>query len=124
MNEQLQAQLSTILEMLEKSSTTAMQFGAEQIPLILQELLLWKFAVSLLAFIACLSAILIPLLLLFSKRYRSLFWDNDLGVTEPWIAFYMFIILPFIGILDNLDWLQIWLAPRVYLLEYVTNLLS
>ena len=40
------------------------------------------------------------------------------------MAWFVVAGVSFFGFTKNLDWLQIWIAPKVYLLEYASSLLS
>ena len=92
-------------------------FILEQAPIVLHELLRWKFAISLLGFIAC---VFTPIMIggaayFFAKKFDSGFYALNLAS--------LFVLIPFFEC-NTMDWLQIWLAPRVYLIEYTAELLK
>lgn len=100
------------------SFVTVKDFTVEQVPLVLKELLRWKFAVSLIGFIACLLA---PVgVFLISHKVTILAQAKDFYALN---ALSLFILIPLFEC-DTMDWLQIWLAPRVYLIEYAAELVK
>ena len=47
------------------------------------------------------------------------------GYFKANIVAYFFIILIFIiGVVTNMTWLKIWLAPKLYLIEYAASLVK
>lgn len=147
MNEQWEKVLSELITKVTRGADAAIEFSKEQLPDILQQLLVWKFIENLLAF-------LIPLVLLITFStitYR--FWknvpkqqsrDNDgchpwvpddyrardaslhfkwwlPGYVAPFLSLVMFVIFL---INTNLVWLKIWIAPKLYLLEYAASLIK
>ncbi len=141
-----------LVELLQKASNgidSAVSFSQAQIPDVVHQLLLWNMVDSL---IKTLIAILtIPLVFWFMKKqcqrveigkigdegyswergnpkYRqTMVWDS-----KGEINFY---ILPLAGVLimwglfiiatvTNMVWLKIWLAPKLYLIEYAASLIK
>ena len=41
----------------------------------------------------------------------------------PFMVFTAFLYVPSLCLI-NLNWLQIWIAPKVYLLEYMANMVT
>lgn len=147
MNEQLQKALAEIITKVTSGADAAIQFSQEQIPEVLKQLLIWNFIQSLLSFV-------IPLILLFiTVSVAVRFWkkvptqvsrDND-GM-RPWIvdeyrdrdnclhirhwiqgyaSIVVSVILTIIILFNmNLTWLKIWLAPKLYLIEYAASLIK
>ncbi len=147
MNEQLQKVLADIIVKITSGADAVVEFSKQQIPEVLQQLLVWHFISNLLS-------LFIPLILLiicFTISYR--FWkkvpvqeSRDKDGRSPWIIDeyrdrdhvlhfkYWFIgyLLPVIIIIItiivlvnmNLTWLKIILAPKLYLLEYAASLIS
>ncbi|QCQ61877.1 hypothetical protein Barba19A_gp037 [Rheinheimera phage vB_RspM_Barba19A] len=92
----------------------------DEIPLVVQELLTWKFTESLLSFFSS------CLLLFVSYKFTRWLW-KEIDTLEA-------LLVPLGGLnivmyvvacpMFTIDWLQIWLAPRVYLLEYAASLVK
>lgn len=94
--------------------------AVDEIPLVVQELLTWKFAESLLWF--TLAIVLWVLTFILGK----LTWKNAEELDET-VAPILVCLIGLVGVsllIFDIDWLQIWLAPRVYLLEYAASLVK
>lgn len=123
MDKDLQSRAEQVLlDMLNKAADIG-EAAVNEIPLAVQELLKWKMAESI---IENLIALLIALsmLWLYRKAY-DVYKDKDLG-NHPEIACLAFTAVAWIPVpfLINFDWLKIWIAPRVYLLEYAAALVG
>ena len=121
MNEELQKALTEILS----GVLTAKDFVLAELPEVLTQLLLWKFWHSLI--IASLGVVVLICVLHFMTVYIKKV--IDLGKTNDdyylWLIPMSIIGIPismaaFISI--NITWLQIWVAPKVYLIEYAASL--
>ena len=127
MDEKLQATVSEMLDKAIEGMGKATDFLSAEIPVYVQELLLWKAIYS-----ASLCAIGVALIVVafikwpkwLSTHYAWVAKDEDdiremsyfpLGLVGfTWALFAYFLV--------NLTWLQIWIAPRVYLVEYAASL--
>jgi hypothetical protein len=121
MNEQLEQKSVELLGWLEQTIKTTADFGTEQIPLFIQELLLYKFWMSLGGFTV---GILMSIIGIYTG-YKFLQWcaKNKEEAAAPFILFWVIpIALSICAICTNTDWIMIKLAPRLYLLEYVKTL--
>lgn len=111
-----------LLSMLNKAAEIG-SAAVDEIPLVVQELLQWKFAESA---VKCLLGLLIAsgLIWLYKKVYNY-YKNKDLS-NHPELLFLMLTAIPwmFVATLVNLTWLKIWVAPRVYLLEYAATLVK
>lgn len=147
MNEQLQKVLADIITKVTSGADAVVEFSKQQLPEVIQQLLVWHFISNLLQ-------MLIPLVLLitavticvkfWAKLPRQESRDNDGNF--PWIPDqyrnrdgrlhpkYMIIgyVLPIfsfvLGLITlfsmNLTWLKIAIAPKLYLLEYAASLIK
>ena len=122
MNEQLEQKSVEILGWLEKSIKTTADFGTEQIPLFIQELLLYKFWTSLGGF----AVGLIVLIASIYTGYKFIKWcikkEEDEAIRAIMLVWVIPIALSIFAIRENTDWIMIKIAPRLYLLEYVKTL--
>ncbi|HEB1381695.1 hypothetical protein ACE175_23245 [Escherichia albertii] len=141
-----------LVELLQKASNgidAAVSFSQAQIPDVVHQLLLWNMVDSL---IKTLIAILtIPLVFWFMKKqYQKVeigkfddegwSWDKGKPKYKPTLIWesngeISFLILPLaavfvlwvsfiIGAVTNMTWLKIWLAPKLYLIEYAASLVK
>ncbi|HGJ3375685.1 TPA: hypothetical protein ACJW5P_004315 [Salmonella enterica subsp. enterica serovar Oranienburg] len=141
-----------LVELLQKASNgidAAVSFSQAQIPDVVHQLLLWNMVDSL---IKTLIAILtIPLVLWFMKKQcqrveigkignEGYSWERgnpEYRLTMVWDSKgeINFLILPLAGVLimwglfiidtvTNMVWLKIWLAPKLYLIEYAASLVK
>jgi hypothetical protein len=118
MNDQLEQKSVELLGWLEQTIKTTADFGTEQIPLFIQELLLYKFWMSLGNFAVGVIVLIASIytLLKFIQRCLKNKFDDNLPFSVLW---FIPIAISSIAICINTDWIMIKLAPRLYLLEYV-----
>ncbi len=103
----------------------------EQAPLLVKELMRWHFCQSLLFFLCGLAfgvAVIIVTKTVFNKvrdaelalEAANKYADESL----KFISLLLFsLLIPAIVIMgSNLIWLKIWIAPRLFLMEYITNI--
>lgn len=125
MNEQLQQALAAIMSQAAAGVEAGAAFLQTELPDVIQQLLLWKAcasAISMLGFLAVLFAI-------YKVNALQLRWWFKDGEDRDFIDHPQLIanlgqalwIVPLTG-LWSLDWLQIWLAPKIYLIEYAASL--
>ncbi|HCK1924359.1 TPA: hypothetical protein N2404_003893 [Escherichia coli] len=141
-----------LVELLQKASNgidAAVSFSQAQIPDVVHQLLLWNMVDSL---IKTLIAILtIPLIFWFMKKqcqrvetgkigdggyswekgnpkYRpTMVWDSkgDINLLiMPLVGVLILWGIYIIGAVTNMTWLKIWLAPKLYLIEYAASLVK
>lgn len=123
MNEQLEQKSIELLGWLEQAIKTTADFGTEQIPLFIQELLLYKFWMSLGGFAIGILALIVSIYTLLKFINHCLKKSDDEGL--PLSMFWAIpIALSICAIYSNTDWIMIKLAPRLYLLEYVKTLFT
>ena len=120
MNEQLQQRANEILLSILNKATDIGSAALDEIPLVVQELLHWKFAESVVHNLAALLCFIITTAL-FRHGYKNQ-WDEPHHVLIPLVS--TVTLAPIIGFNANMDFLQIWIAPRVYLLEYAATLIK
>ena len=135
MNEQLQLAISTLIQTSLNAIDKGTAFLSNQIPEVIQQLLLWKAVASFIEFssgIFLIGGIFAWLI------YQYKYWTTT--VTTPWgtktIRFeassgpFSLLNIPLIIPLlygsscINLIWLQIWIAPKLYLIEYAKDFLK
>lgn len=119
MSDELQ---NAILKLIEKNIDHGTSFLETQIPDVISQILTYNFAVSL--FGSVLSAIWLGLTIAFTMKAIKLIESIVDDVGEQ-MTLWLFVWVNAIGCvafiaagLLNLDWVQIWLAPKLYLIEY------
>lgn len=130
MNDQLQKVLADIITRVTSGADAAIQFGKEQIPEVLKQLLIWNFTFSFLIWFSA-TAIIIGYIIWMLTKFRWWFKNQRSTTTELDAAITLLTviwgIITFIMIFVfwcNLDWLKIWVAPKLYLLEYAASLIK
>ncbi len=124
MDEEIKAQLIPLIEDTKEGLAAAVEVLKEQAPLLIKELLWWEGVQSGVFFLIGIAC-LVVLAVTFKKHWR---WA--LGQIDSSEGASLFgVIFPQMGLLGagvplvlcNLAWLQILIAPRVFLLEYVAK---
>jgi hypothetical protein len=120
MNEKLQESLAEIINI----TLQGKDFILEQAPDVIQQLLAWKFTVSLLLFILILS--IIPGAWIGVKKMRSVITPIEVIIIISIVGVIAVVAIPlsYGGYVGPFTWLQILIAPKVYLLEYASYLIS
>lgn len=130
MNDQLQKVLADIITRVTSGADAAIQFGKEQIPEVLKQLLIWNFTFSFLIWFSA-TAIIIGYIIWMLTKFKWWFKNQRTTTTEQDAAVTVLtVIWGFISFIMifvfwcNLDWLKIWVAPKLYLLEYAASLIK
>lgn len=134
MKEKIKVSAENALSELMTKSIEAAERGSEflgdQIPLVIEELLKWKMAESLsynAISIACFVIIILMSRFVYKVQApwigRGKFSDSrELSYIITGIAYIFPITCMFM--FSNIEFLKIWLAPRVYLIEYSASLVK
>lgn len=105
----------------------AIDFASAQIPDVIHQLLLWKIAEAAVYLIA--SCLAVWLFFVLRKRFKE-FVKGSYDEAMGWAFFYvlgggLLIVVPVMEIIaSTLLILKIWLAPKLYLIEYVAKLIN
>jgi hypothetical protein len=122
MNDELQVALAELISKSVELGENAIMLTQEQLPEIIQQLLLWKAAQSGIEFAISMGFFATTALLPWRK------WRNQIEDAPDGRGMGAFLVFPvamlaFMGMISfDLTWLQIWLAPKVYLIEYAARL--
>ncbi|MFI4031795.1 hypothetical protein [Klebsiella quasipneumoniae] len=149
MNEQANKILVELLQKASNGIDAAVTFSQAQIPDVIHQLLVWNFTKSLA--LTLLMVLTIPFVVKFAmamlrrqqdgvfdnegyswdrgkpKFKPTLIWQKDGDLSPLTIIFgfaiglYVAILL---GVVADMTWLKIWLAPKLYLIEYATSLVN
>jgi hypothetical protein len=127
MNNQLQIELSKIVAGINKGTNTAVDFLNEQTPELVQQLLMWEGISNLIkcvvGILLTFTTILVLIKLVFPVIEKHASDDKEGFYAGTFVLALIIQRLIFIE-LYNLTWLKIWLAPKVWLLEYVSKLIK
>jgi hypothetical protein len=141
-----------LLELLKKASNgidAAVSFSQAQIPDVIHQLLLWKFTKSLIVMLIVMATIPLAakIIRMMLKREPDGFigdegssWEKGKPRFKPTLvwekngelsplsiifgaAICLYALVIFITVMD-MTWLKIWLAPKLYLMEYAADLVK
>lgn len=123
MNEQLQLALKAILDKVLDSMDATVDFLSGQIPIVVREVLVWNFTYFIIQFLFCITFTVVATVLLWKKWERlKVLWDG-FGLPTGVCLYLAGLLFSWDGCM-NLEWLKIWLAPRLWLVEYATSLVK
>lgn len=125
MNEELQKKLVELINGAQKAGTEAFLFTKEQVPDVIQQLLRWKFAEALSVAAFCLALIT---LCFWVARWAWEAEGKSYMDEGHAFCFMLSLLTSLISIIflwvNALTALQIYIAPKVYLLEYAATLIK
>lgn len=141
MNEQLQ---TLLLDLVQRSITTlesGATFLAGEIPEVIQQLLIWYAVKNGILFLLSILILVVTGVVLAKysgkgekydigygeTRYKYTLTHNDDGYLSPHItvtAFLCFVSVLVSSSLMNIIWLQILIAPKLFLIEYAASLVQ
>jgi TRAP-type C4-dicarboxylate transport system permease small subunit len=108
-----------------------LDFAKEQIPEFIQQLIRWQIGTNIFKLIVCI--ILLTLAIWLGVKYFSIiikkwyeFDEIHIAFLVSWILGTVFMgIMSFIYIICNTsNLLKLWLAPKVFLIEYLSNIIT
>lgn len=122
--EELNIALAELITQATSGISQSVGFLQAELPDVIVQLLAWNAAYSAIICAAGLAGvILVPLfgVWVFRKLVRDDEWSD-----HPEVIGIGSLLFPFImaATMINLDWLQIWIAPKVWLIEYAAGLLK
>jgi hypothetical protein len=138
MNEQLQQALSDLINKTVSGIDAGSAFLQSEIPEVITQLLMWKMCEALIVATMYLVILLVSCRVISknvgmgledqnnSRHKLTLTHDED-GEIAPWIMFtWTTALIPFFSGLEIVsaikDAIQIWVAPKIYLIEYAASL--
>lgn len=139
MNEELNKVLIDAIQKTQSGIGEAVDFAVAQAPEVIQQLLMWKFTESLITFLFGLTILASISIWLYFKVWKV--WEtkwcyteetkysyHESGEIKDSALFLIFLSIPyglsFLIVACNLDWLKIWIAPKLYLIEYAASLVK
>lgn len=128
MNEETQTALAKLLQQITNGIDTAAAFSAEQLPVVIQELLTWNLVSSLM--IQIVSLIYMVLFVVYVPKLVSYGCSHKCPTSnEPFVFIgtavaVVMVIVAMVQFFHNFDWIKIWVAPKLYLLDYATSIVK
>jgi hypothetical protein len=128
MNDELQKALAVMLQKTTQATEAGAAFLQAELPDVIRQLLLWHAVRSGVIFIALIIACvaLSKWSIAMKNKYVASTEDSAYGGEEGYAiacgALGLCAAGSLICVFNNLAWLQIWLAPKVYLIEYAARL--
>lgn len=122
MEEKLQAALAELIQKTLQGADATKDFLTAEIPDVVYQLLLWY---GIYNFILFVIGMLLVIAIVYGNYKQWQYWKKQDEV-EPYVManiFQAFLFLP-LTVALNLTWLQIWIAPKVWLIEYMGQLIK
>lgn len=125
MNEKLQEYLLKLLEKMESGVEKGAAFLEGEIPEVIEQVLVWYATYGL---IKCLTGfgLLFGAWKLFRYIQTSIpRWYEENRYGDWWVLYIAPAVVAVISLFFiNVQWLKIWIAPKLWLLEYASKLVS
>lgn len=122
MNDDLQKALAEILNKTTQGAEAGVGFLQRELPDVVQQLLVWHGVKSAVFFVILLSLSLISAWA--TKRVWTWAREEDEGDEAATLFPAGAAVVLCVSAFGNLDWLQILLAPKLYLIEYAASLVK
>ena len=123
MSEQFEAVLADIIKKTATTAEAAGSFVLSEIPEIVNQLLVWKFWVAMTWSVVSFAVFIIANIYGFKYLIKGIKeHDHDIGFLGTIILIPNFLTILPVTIINTGIWMQIWLAPKIYLIEYASKL--
>lgn len=119
MNDKLSEALVELISL----SVSGVEFLVSEIPDVLHQLLIWKSTVSA---ISMLCWVILCIAIYKFNRWQIGYLSKNKKFDEPYVVINMLqsiLIFPLIGLFD-ITFLKIWIAPKVFLIEYAAQMVK
>lgn len=126
MNEQTTQLINDILQKGIKAAEVTGNFAIEQTPEVIQQLLAWKFTLSLMSFLLGVAIFIAAPIITHKVWHKSRRYYKEQNSYEDLTPLSLLIlVVGMVGIIFiDLTWLKIWIAPKLFLLEYAASLVK
>ena len=136
MNDKLQQSLSQILEQAVSGVQAGVSLLSAELPDVIHQLLMWKMIESLIWCIGGIAFTVVAIRLFVKNsgrgkevglKYKPTLTHDEQGNLAEWSPALLIplAIIAIIAIITiNITWLQILIAPKVYLIEYAASLVT
>lgn len=133
MNEELQQAITTLINKAVSGADATAEFLSGEIPDYIYQLLMWygvsSFIQMVVGVIAIVSAIVLPPIIykrgdIACKNAKEKY-QKDATATWHWTMIIVSVIFGIVGLtMINIEWLKIWIAPKVWLVDYAAQLVK
>jgi hypothetical protein len=128
----LEKALIKSIDGIEKTGTELIEALYQQAPEVVEQLLMWHSVESLIQCIAAILVLAVPFVYYkiacyIHQKFKVAKVEDYLGFWMPNIFISVFVIVFTGGCFAayiNIKWIKIWLAPKVYLLEYLAEMMK
>lgn len=121
MNEELEQQLISALDVINTWVQEGATFAVEQAPLVVTELLHWTLISNALTVVVC-SVFVWMLLFARSHMAYRFKWNSSEDVFGSWSIVFLSSFVPVLIALDSIyTAIKVWVAPRLFLLEWIAD---
>jgi hypothetical protein len=127
----LEQALIKSIDGIQKTGTELVEALYQQAPEVVEQLLMWHGVEAFIQFIVAILGWAVPLITVkvtyhFYNKFVVSEWCDPFPF---WLPAFFCNIVAFIAAIGtfqyiNIKWLKIWLAPKVYLLEYLTDMIK
>lgn len=125
MKEELVEKVQVVMVEIIDTMMKAKDFALDQAPEVISQLLMWKTVSSLMWFG---FGIVLSMLCAYSLKmwHKTIKWGDSYNNDDVGWVFTLLFLVFICGMimLANLTWLKIWIAPKLYLMEYAANLVG
>jgi hypothetical protein len=119
MDKELLAQILPIVEKTKEGILKGVEVAQEQMPELIEQIIRWHFVRSLMVFIVGLIfAIGIPIACYWTNKEHNLDGVPYIGLILMFVPFMIW------DLANGFVWLQILIAPKLFLIEYISSLLK
>lgn len=128
MKEYLLKELTGLVELTKGGLGKAVEVLQVEAPEIIRQILAWEFCLSIIRFLALITFLSLTIICLtkeFNKTKsieRYTFFDNPLPYALPSIILGIFSLVSLMT--SDFTWLKILIAPKLFLIEYLTALIK
>ena len=119
MNEKLSEALVELISL----SVSGVEFLVSEIPDVLHQLLIWEATISVISMVCW---VILCIAIYKFNRWQIGYLTKNKKFNDPNVManiFQGFLIIPLTGLFD-LTFLKIWIAPKVFLIEYAAQLVK
>lgn len=114
--------LQQMLTMAVNGLQGAVDFSKAQIPDVIHQMLVWNMVTSIIIQIVCLIVIVVFVVVAYKFCKYCDFEEESIWITV--IVGLFLIVIPLVVFGKQFDWLEIWLAPKYYLLQQAASLIK
>lgn len=112
--------LVNMIDITVKSMNDVIEFGKQQIPEVIHQLLLWQLTSSILWIVV--GVVLVVVGFWWCCKANNWIKKDPNNVPAHFVTLLFFVGGAWFIIYNALDALQIWVAPKVYLIQYAADL--